>query len=275
MPDMPPSQFASTNLPAPGSAAAGQPAGTPTDANANSDPESSPDAAQQLAIFLERLNSESPKNQLQLIAELSGSESVLAVLMRFLQERLAVAPAGIPEGRVYQVLVQAATPASEAFLQAQFPQGIVPLRSERQIDYAPLQTLLAKQEFQAADRLTLEKLCELAGDQAMQRKWIYFTEVGSFPTTDLQTINALWLVHSEGKFGFSVQRDLWLAVGKNWEKLWYQIGWKAGNNWTRYPQEFTWSLEAPKGHLPLSNQLRGVRVIAALLAHPAWSETVG
>lgn len=273
MPDMPPSQFASTNLPAPGSAAAGQPAGVPT--NSNSDPENLSDAAQQLATSLKRLNSESPKNQLQLIAELSGSESGLAVLMQFLQERLAVAPAGIPESKVYQVLVQAATPASEAFLQAQFPQGIVPLRSDRQIDYAPLQALLAKQEFQAADRLTLEKLCELAGDLAMQRKWLYFTEVGSFPTTDLQTINALWLVHSEGKFGFSVQRDLWLAAGKNWEKLWYQIGWKVGNNWTRYPQEFTWSLEAPKGHLPLSNQLRGVRVIAALLAHPAWSETAG
>ncbi|PLZ94121.1 hypothetical protein CI594_16205, partial [Fischerella thermalis CCMEE 5196] len=43
-----------------------------------------------------------------------------------------------------------------------------------------------------------------------------------------------------------------------------------GNNWTRYPQEFTWDLSAPKGHLPLSNQLRGVRVIASIFAHPAW-----
>ncbi|MFM7423808.1 MAG: GUN4 N-terminal ARM-like repeat domain-containing protein [Elainella sp.] len=223
-----------------------------------------------MSTFLARLNSESQKNQLQLIADLSGSEAGLAVLMRFLQERLAAAPAGIPEGKVYQTLVQAATPTADAFLQAQFPQGIVPLKSERSIDYSPLQALLAKQEFQAADRLTLEKLCELAGELALQRKWLYFTEVGSFPNTDLQTINSLWLVHSEGKFGFSVQRDLWLAVGKNWEKLWYQIGWKTGNNWTRYPQEFTWSLEAPKGHLPLSNQLRGVRVIAALLSHPVW-----
>jgi GUN4-like len=67
-----------------------------------------------------------------------------------------------------------------------------------------------------------------------------------------------------------VQRELWLSVGKNWEKLWTQIDWKNGNNWTRYPQGFTWDLSAPKGHLPLSNQLRGVRVMAALLSHPAW-----
>jgi hypothetical protein len=148
------------------------------------------------------------------------------------------------------------------------PIQTVPLRSDKGIDYAPLQQLLAQQDFEAADRLTLEKLCELAG--AKSQKWFYFTAVQHFPVTDLQTINTLWLVASEGKFGYSVQRDLWLSVGKDWEKLWTQLDWKNGNNWTRYPQGFTWDLTAPRGHLPLSNQLRGVRVMAALLSHPAW-----
>ena len=79
---------------------------------------------------------------------------------------------------------------------------------------------------------------------------------------------------SEGKFGFSVQRDLWLSVGKNWEKLWIQIGWKEGNNWTRYPDQLPGNLTAPKGHLPLSNQLRGVRAISSLLSHLAWHQPV-
>lgn len=26
--------------------------------------------------------------------------------------------------------------------------------------------------------------------------------------------------------------------------------------WTRYPSSFSWSLEAPEGHMPLINQLR-------------------
>lgn len=151
--------------------------------------------------------------------------------------------------------------------------GIVPLNSERNIDYTPLEQLLAQQEFQAADRMTLELLCQLAGETAMQRKWLYFTEVESFPITDLQAIDNLWLKYSEGKFGFSVQRQIWLSSGKNWEKFWPQIGWKKGNNWTRYPHEFTWNLSAPRGHLPLSNQLRGVRVMASLLTHPAWLST--
>jgi hypothetical protein len=146
------------------------------------------------------------------------------------------------------------------------------LLSEAGIDYTPLQQLLVEQNFQAADQLTLQKMCELAGSAAVQRKWIYFTEVEQFPITDLLTINHLWLTYSEGKFGFSTQREIWLSVGKNWEKFWSKIGWKNGNTWTRYPQEFTWDLNAPKGHLPLSNQLRGVRVIASLFAHPAWSK---
>lgn len=231
----------------------------------------SQDATDFMADFLNRLKSESLKNQLQLVDELAAKGSTgLEVLMQFLLQRQPT-PAGLIEGKVYRTLMQSEVPGVQTFLQTHFPQGIVPLQSERGINYVPLQAALAQQDFQVADRLTIEKLCELAGGLATQRKWLYFTEVQTFPTADLQTINALWLVHSEGKFGFSVQRELWLGVGKNWEKLWYQIGWKNGNSWTRYPQEFTWSLDAPKGHLPLSNQLRGVRVIAALLTHPAWS----
>ncbi|MEB3338059.1 MAG: GUN4 domain-containing protein [Leptolyngbyaceae bacterium] len=150
------------------------------------------------------------------------------------------------------------------------PQNTVLLQTDRKIDYTPLQQLLMEQNFQAADQLTLQKLCELAGTAAVQRKWLYFTEIADFPITDLQTINQLWLAYSDHKFGFSVQREIWLGVGKNGDKFWPKIGWKTENNWTRYPQEFTWDLTAPKGHLPLSNQLRGVRVISSLLSHPAW-----
>jgi GUN4-like/ARM-like repeat domain, GUN4-N terminal len=209
--------------------------------------------------------------QQQLIPQLAnlGNEG-LDVLMEFLRKRRDT-PATWIDGNAYQVLYKSDAPQAKDFLQNHFPEGIVPLKSECGINYNPLQQLLAVQDFQAADRLTLEKMCELSGPTALQRKWLYFTDIENFPSTDLQTINALWLVHSEGKFGFTVQREIWLSLGKNWENLWSKIGWKNGNNWTRYPNGFTWDLSAPKGHLPLSNQLRGVRVIASLLSHPAWS----
>lgn len=209
--------------------------------------------------------------QQQVIPQLANlGDTGLDVLMEFLFERREN-PATSVDGKAYQVLYNSDSAKAKEFLQTYFPFGIVPLTSDCGIDYSPLQQLLATQDFQAADRMTLQKMCELAGSAAVQRKWLYFTEVENFPITDLKTINSLWLVHSEGKFGFTVQREIWLGLGKNWDNLWTKIGWKKGNNWTRYPNEFTWNLSAPRGHLPLSNQLRGVRVIASLLSHPAWN----
>lgn len=214
----------------------------------------------------------SEKNQKELVEKLatSGTEG-LKVLMEFLLQRQNVG-ANIIDGKIYQLLYKLDLPETTEFLQVNFPQGIIPLKSDCNIDYSELQKLLANQDFQAADRLTLQKMCELAGEEALKRNWLYFTEVENFPIADLQTIDKLWLIHSEGKFGFSVQRQMWLGLRKNWENLWVKIGWKNGNNWTRYPNEFIWSLDAPKGHLPLSNQLRGVRVISSLFSHPAWEK---
>ncbi len=230
-----------------------------------------PEVSSQIGELTHQFWSGSEKQQLQLIPELVNSGTAgLEVLMEFLQQQSSTRP-NLTTSLAYQALYQANTPKTQEFLQTSFPDGIVPLQSEVGIDYKPLQQQLAQQDFLAADTLTLQKLCELAGSAAIERKWLYFSEVEKFPITDLQTLDNLWVIHSQGNFGFSVQRELWLGVGKNWEKLWPKIGWKSGNNWTRYPHEFTWDLSAPKGHLPLSNQLRGVRVMASLLSHPAWS----
>jgi hypothetical protein len=210
------------------------------------------------------------KKQMQLIPDLvAQGETGLEVLMKFLHQ-IGDTPK-IIHGTVYQSLFSLENSLVQDFLKTNFPTGILPLQSAQGIDYTQLQQLLAKQDFLESDRLTMQKMCQLAGDAAAKRKWIYFTEIDSLPVVDLQTINSLWLLHSQGKFGFSIQRELWLAFNQDFIKLWTAIGWKSGNDWTRYPQQFTWSLNAPKGHLPLSNQLRGVQVIKAILSHQAWN----
>lgn len=221
--------------------------------------------------FLIRLRSESEKNQWQLVQDLAAKgDPGLEALMSWRLERQGISPTPV-DGAVHQQLVAAQTPKTQEFVQTHLAQGVVPLRSQFNLDYIPLVTLLAQQNYEEADRVTLNKLCEMAGTAASKRGWIYFTEVEQFPIVDLQTIDQLWAIYSAGKFGFSVQRELWLRMGKNWEKLWSLLGWKSGNTWTRYPKEFTWDLTAPQGHLPLTNQLRGVRVMSSLLTHPAWT----
>lgn len=223
-----------------------------------------------LSALRMQLTSGSEKVQQQLIQKLATlGDAGLDLLKEFLLQRRSDSPTWI-DGIAYQALYTADCALAKEFIQTYFPIGLVPLKSECGVDYIPLQHLLTSQDFQAADRITVQKLCELAGPAAVQRKWLYFTEIDKLPLTDLQTINTLWLVYSESKFGFSVQREIWLSLGKNWEKFWYKIGWKNGNIWTRYPDGFTWNLTAPPGHLPLSNQLRGNRVLVALLSHKAW-----
>ncbi|MEL6493590.1 MAG: GUN4 N-terminal ARM-like repeat domain-containing protein [Cyanobacteria bacterium J06623_7] len=218
------------------------------------------------------LYSESVKERLKAVEHLlAGDESDLKILQDWMVDTrdnyldLAL-------GKAYQALYLNPSKQIREFLYHNFPSGTVPLESAREIDYQSLQQLLARQEFQQADVLTLQKMCEIAGTAAVERKWIYFTEVASLPKIDLITLDLLWQMSSVGKFGFSVQRRIWLSVGKDYTKLWPKINWKSGNSWTRYPQEFTWDLSAPQGHLPLSNQLRGVRVIDAIFDHPAWKD---
>jgi len=89
---------------------------------------------------------------------------------------------------------------------------------------------------------------------------------------DLETIDRLWIIYSTGRFGFSIQAKILKSVGKKYELMWPKIGWKKEGLWTRYPGSFRWSLDAPDGHMPLINQLRGVRLMDSILKHPAIAE---
>ncbi len=223
-----------------------------------------------LTALVTQLSSGNEKRQLQALEDFAAllpdaGETLLNLL------KPATWAWGI-KGRAYELLWELGDTEVKSALVEVYPQGIVPLTSEQGLDFLPLQQLLRLHDYEAADNLTLKLLCQLAGPAATKRGWLYFTEVEQLPIADLLTIDQLWLAHSQGKFGYSVQRQIWLGLGKNWEQLWEKINWRQGKKWTRWPGEFTWDLTAPRGHLPLSNQLRGIQVINALLNHPAWSQ---
>ena len=215
------------------------------------------------------------KKQLQAIRELAKmGEDGEAALANFVRDRMDATNPAAPtaaHGCAYQILYKAPSDAAKALIE-EYPEGLVCPQSDRAIDYSDLQMLLVQQDYQQADKLTNQKLCALAGESALERKWVYFTEVSQFPVIDLQAMDIMWRLYSEDKFGWSQQYDLWMRLGQDWERLWLQLQWKSAEGvWTRYPNEFIWTLDsAPVAHLPLSNQLRGVRVMDSLLGHPAW-----
>ena len=91
----------------------------------------------------QKFASESPKNQLKLIPQLAAmGESSWEFLMEFLSSQSSE-PANLVTGKIYQVLYEAKTARTQQFLETYFPTGVVPLDSERKIDYQPLQQLLA------------------------------------------------------------------------------------------------------------------------------------
>ena len=141
--------------------------------------------------------------------------------------------------------------------------------TEKEINFDKLQLNLLEQNFEEADRLTSSILRELAGKVAEKRGYVFYSEVKNMPGKDLETLDRLWKIYSQGKFGFSIQAKLLKSVGKRYDLLWPRIGWKKDGIWTRYPSAFSWSLEAPDGHMPLVNQLRGVRLMDSILRHPS------
>ncbi len=235
--------------------------------------------ADDLAAIAAALSTGELKKQLQAIRDVETLETEKRIagefiLADFVRDRMSPQNPDEPtaaHGSAYQRLYSSTSEAAKSLIE-EFPDGLVCPQSDKGIDYSDLQMLLVRKEYQAADKLTNQKLCELAGESAVERKWVYFTEVSQFPVIDLQAMDVIWSLYSEDKFGWRKQQALWTRLGKDWGRLWIQLLWKSTEgSWTRYPNEFIWDLaSAPPAHLPLSNQLRGVRAMSSLLSHPAW-----
>nr|YP_009392598.1 hypothetical protein [Bostrychia tenella]ARW61160.1 hypothetical protein [Bostrychia tenella] len=175
------------------------------------------------------------------------------------------------DGFIFSKLIAIRTKNINSKLKKFFPDGILRFKSSLKINYQPLQGLLLKGKFQEADKLTQKYLCELVKITTnSKREWLYFTDIQFLPIDDLFTLDLLWKVYSKGKFGFSVQKKLWTSTNCKWNKFWETIGWTNKGIMNRYPQEFIWTLEAPDGHLPLFNQLRGTQTLSSLFKCIQW-----
>lgn len=225
--------------------------------------------------IIEKLETQISSIQIiQLIKELchegeSGEEKLLNLLInrRILEEKII----SIVDGLIFEKLLETQYTSIQNKFNKYFSQGIIQLKNNLKINYQPLQDLLIKKQFQEADKLTQQYLCELAGlNNLNKRTWLYFTDIPLIPSEDLLNIDLLWRTYSQEKFGFSVQRKIWLTNQCKWTILWQKIGWTTKDVPARYPNEFIWNINASKGHLPLFNQLRGLQVLSALFDHIVW-----
>ncbi|NJL88663.1 MAG: GUN4 domain-containing protein [Coleofasciculaceae cyanobacterium SM2_1_6] len=121
------------------------------------------------------------------------------------------------------------------------------LASEVGADYTKLRDLLVAQKYKEADQETTRMMLYVSLRE--KEGWLDAKAIENFPCQDLRTINQLWLQNSNQRFGFSVQNEIYNQVGKDWRKLYDQVGWQENDKFRAY-NELIFEMRAPRGHLP-------------------------
>jgi len=123
------------------------------------------------------------------------------------------------------------------------------------VNYQPLRDALAAGDFRLADQATRNLMQQAAGRES--EGWFREEDLRNFSCEDLKIIDQLWLDYSDGKFGFSVQQEIYQSLGgtsefnnDTWKRFGDQVGWRVNDNWLRY-DDLTFSNGGVAGHLPL------------------------
>lgn len=124
-------------------------------------------------------------------------------------------------------------------------------------DYAQLKRLLKSGNWKAADEETTRMMLAVAGQT--QRGYLDSDDIKNFPCEDLRIIDGLWVQCSNGRFGFSVQKQIYINCGGKPngsypdDTIWYRfadsVGWRVNGSWLSW-KDCTFSTGAVAGHLP-------------------------
>ena len=116
--------------------------------------------------------------------------------------------------------------------------------------------MLKAGKWRDADLETWELMLKLTKRE--QEGWLRLEDVKNFPRQELRKMDQLWVKYSNGKFGFSVQKQIWLDLGgkldgkpdyDTYKKLGSRVGWRKNDAWLSY-DDYTFSTNALPGHLP-------------------------
>ncbi|MGK7928635.1 MAG: GUN4 domain-containing protein [Spirulina sp.] len=135
--------------------------------------------------------------------------------------------------------------------------------------YQQLEAYLKNEEWEKADYETYRVMLQVV--EKAKNLYLDEEDIQNFPCADLRTINDLWLKYSNGHFGFSVQKEIWLEEGGQpgkydrviFEKFGDRVSWRKNEEWTLGDIEY--NLGAPRGHLPCGWGLGGFSSLAQRL----------
>lgn len=131
------------------------------------------------------------------------------------------------------------------------------LSQEPKANYDKLNNFLKAKQWKDANQETMRVMLELANRQ--KDDWLRSKEFKELPCPDLKKIDQLWSDYSEGRFGFSKPRQIWLEIGgkpgqfkgETFYKFGDRVGWRINDEWLETYDQFTFGLQAAEGHLPV------------------------
>jgi len=144
----------------------------------------------------------------------------------------------------------------------------IPLVSAKGVDYRKLRDLLKAKKWHSADKETNRVILKVASRES--EGWLRDEDAKNFSCQDYGTIDKLWVKYSNGKFGFSVQKQIYQGLGgtKEYDSEVYRkygdkVGWRKGGKWLYYNQ-LTFTTQHYTGHLPGAGKLMVRKVWAHL-----------
>ncbi|MBK1988559.1 GUN4 domain-containing protein [Sphaerospermopsis aphanizomenoides BCCUSP55] len=173
-----------------------------------------------------------------LLPENPVSERLSAILNQLLQNALSQRYKSATE--VLAALNTKAKPIQQLPVNA--------LYSAAGVDYKRLNELLKAKKWQQADQETWVVM-----RQALSKpvgKYLFNSDLEKLPCEDLQMIDQLWTKYSQGRFGFSVQVQIYESCGRDYGQFCATVGWDLTKSSSSTQNLFfIWS-SVPKGNLP-------------------------
>jgi eukaryotic-like serine/threonine-protein kinase len=135
--------------------------------------------------------------------------------------------------------------------------GILGFTFVNKPNYAQLETYLQNKQWQQADVETDKLLLKIAGEKSE----LDAQTSQKIRCKSLQTIDQLWTQNSDGRFGFTPQKKVYLATGNDfndyvestYEAFGDRLSWRIFGSWKRY-QDFNFqaidTAITPPGYLP-------------------------
>ncbi len=131
--------------------------------------------------------------------------------------------------------------------------------------YRTLLNYLSSGRWKEADQETANVMLQVAN--RVEQGWLEVEDIDNFPCEDLRIIDQLWVKYSNGRFGFSVQKKIYIdelgGTRKYNQRIWNQfcdrIGWKKAENYGTNYSDLTFKLLniTPVAHLPYTFKFVG------------------